>query len=89
MGNVDILKAGYGIPDDSADDKLHEECGVFGLWAPPEADDAADEVYRGLLALQHRGQESAGITVGKGEGLRTEKGMGLISQVFSAGDLEE
>lgn len=85
----EIVKARHGILDDSSDDKLHEECGVFGLWAPPEADDAADEVYRGLLALQHRGQESAGITVGEGGGLRTEKGMGLISQVFSAGDLEE
>ena len=74
---------------DSDEDKLHEECGVFGIWAPPGVDDAADEVYRGLLALQHRGQESAGITVGKDGGLKTEKGMGLISQVFSAGNLEK
>jgi len=87
--NGEILKAHNEIPGDTADDKLHEECGVFGLWAPPDADDAADEVYRGLLALQHRGQESAGITVGEGGELRTEKGMGLISQVFSAFDLEE
>lgn len=77
-------------PDgDLADDKLHEECGVFGLWAPVEATDAGDEIYRGLLALQHRGQESAGITVGSGGCLKTEKGMGLISQVFSAKDLEK
>jgi len=74
---------------DSDEDKLQEECGVFGLWAPSGSDDAADEVYRGLLALQHRGQESAGITVGKNSGLKTEKGMGLISQVFSAEDLEK
>ena len=71
------------------DDKLHEECGVFGMWGPADITDAADVVYRGLLALQHRGQESAGITVGSGGTLRTEKGMGLISQVFDAGMLEE
>lgn len=70
-------------------DKMEEECGVFGLWAAPDINDAADEVYRGLLALQHRGQESAGITVGAGGALKTEKGMGLISQVFSAEDIEK
>ncbi len=80
--------AEMGIAADD-DDKLHEECGVFGLWAPAEATDAGDEIYRGLLALQHRGQESAGITVGSDGALKTEKGMGLISQVFSAEDLEK
>lgn len=73
------------IPDN---DKLHEECGVFGMWAPKNVQDAADELYRGLLALQHRGQESAGITVCIDGALSTEKGMGLISQVFSAEDIE-
>jgi hypothetical protein len=61
------------------DDKLHEECGVFGMWAPKNVHDAADELYRGLLALQHRGQESAGITVCIDGALSTEKGLGLIS----------
>ena len=62
---------------------------MFGVWAPSSRADAADEIYRGLLALQHRGQESAGITVGCEGALRTEKGMGLIAQVFDAADLEE
>ena len=61
---------------------------MFGVWAPDTAIDAGDEVYRGLLALQHRGQESAGITVGSAGELRTQKGMGLISQVFDAEMLE-
>lgn len=69
-------------------DKLREECGVFGLWSPVGQNDAADEIYRGLLALQHRGQESAGITVGADGMLQTEKGMGLISQVFTGDTLE-
>ena len=69
-------------------DKLREECGVFGLWSPAGGRDAADEIYRGLLALQHRGQESAGITVGADGLLQTEKGMGLISQVFTGDILE-
>src|SRR5436305_5210066 len=68
------------------DDKLHEECGVFGAWAPGE--DVARLTFYGLYALQHRGQESAGIAASKGAGdfsLRT--GMGLVSQVFDEEDL--
>ena len=66
----------------SNEDKMEEECGVFGMWAPEGATDAAEELYRGLLALQHRGQESAGITIGANSCLHTQKGSGLISQVF-------
>ena len=68
------------------DDKLHEECGVFGMYAPPGTD-AAKDIYYGLIALQHRGQESAGISVSDTEGERgnvmTVKGMGLVSEVFT------
>jgi len=73
------------------DDKLHEECGVFGIYAPAGTAVAKD-VYYGLIALQHRGQESAGISVTDTEGekgnVQTKKGMGLVSEVFDAADLE-
>ena len=55
-------------------------CGVFGVFGHPHA---AELTYYGLYALQHRGQESAGIVTCDGEQFRTHKGMGLVSQVFS------
>ncbi|MGH3360512.1 MAG: amidophosphoribosyltransferase [Nocardioidaceae bacterium] len=55
-------------------------CGVFGVWAPGE--DVAKLTYFGLYALQHRGQESAGIAVSNGEQILVYKDMGLVSQVF-------
>ena len=54
-------------------------CGLFGVYGHPNA---ADLTYYGLYALQHRGQESAGITASDGVDLRTYKGMGLVGQVF-------
>jgi len=63
-----------------ADDKMHEECGVFGVFAHGE--DVANLTYFGLYALQHRGQESAGIGVSDGKTVRHHKDMGLVSQVF-------
>ena len=51
-------------PHDDLDDAPHEECGVFGVYAPGE--DVARLTYFGLFALQHRGQESAGIMVADG-----------------------
>lgn len=60
-------------------DKLHEECGVFGVQGHPEA---ANLVYLGLYALQHRGQEGAGITSSDGRTLFTEKGIGLVADIF-------
>lgn len=57
-----------------------DECGVFGVWAPGE--DVAKLTYYGLYALQHRGQESAGIAVSDGERIAVYKDMGLVSQVF-------
>jgi amidophosphoribosyltransferase len=61
-------------------DKMEEECGVFGIYAP--GSDVAQLTYYGLYALQHRGQESAGIAVSDGRVIRGEKGMGLVSEVF-------
>ncbi len=61
-------------------DKLHEECGIFGIYGYPEA---AKLVYLGLHSLQHRGQEGTGIVSSDGETLYCEKGMGLVSEVFN------
>lgn len=63
-----------------APDKMHEECGVFGVFALGE--DVANLTYFGLYALQHRGQESAGIAVSDGQAITDHKDMGLVSQVF-------
>jgi amidophosphoribosyltransferase len=57
-----------------------EECGVFGVWAPGE--DVANLTYYGLYALQHRGQEAAGIAVSDGRRMVVFKDLGLVSQVF-------
>lgn len=62
------------------DDKPHEECGVFGILDP--ARQAALEVYYGIFSLQHRGQESAGMTVTDGDVMETTRGMGLVTEVF-------
>jgi amidophosphoribosyltransferase len=61
------------------DDGLHEECGIFGIHGHPEA---AKLAFYGLYALQHRGQESAGIAAGDGAVLRAHRGMGLVAEVF-------
>lgn len=64
------------------DDKLKEECGVFGIFGK-EAIEAASITYYGLYALQHRGQESAGIAVAKDSEIECYKAMGLVSEVFN------
>ena len=65
-------------------DKVHEECGVFGIAAPPGKDiAAAHEAYVALFALQHRGQEAAGIAVNHRGVIRCHKDVGLVSQVFT------
>ena len=61
-------------------DKFREECGVVAIHAHPEAEKLA---YLGLHALQHRGQESAGIVTSDGERLRAHKSMGLVADIFS------
>ncbi|MGI5951734.1 MAG: amidophosphoribosyltransferase [Brooklawnia sp.] len=63
------------------DDRPHDECGVFGVYAPGEV--VSKLTYYGLFALQHRGQESAGIAVSDGNRLMVFKDMGLVSQVFN------
>ncbi len=63
------------------DDKLHEECGVFGIFG---SDDAAKHVVLGLHALQHRGQEAAGITSFDGQQFYTERAMGHVADSFSS-----
>jgi amidophosphoribosyltransferase len=71
---------------DLADERLHEECGLFGIHAPGE--DVATLTYFGLYALQHRGQESAGIAVSDGTTLRLHKDVGLVAQVFDQQSLD-
>ena len=60
-------------------DKFHEECGIFGIFEHPEASRIA---YLGLYALQHRGQESAGIVSSDGHRFFFEKGMGHVADIF-------
>jgi len=67
-------------------DKPREECGVFGIYAPGH--DVTKLTYYGLYALQHRGQESAGIAVADGEKIQLYKGMGLVAEVFSGNQLD-
>src|SRR6195952_5171551 len=66
--------------DAATDQGLKEECGVFGVWAPGE--EVAKLTYYGLYALQHRGQEAAGIAVADGSEIVVFKDLGLVSQVF-------
>ena len=73
-------------------DKLHEECGVFGMY-DFEGNDVASTIYYGLFALQHRGQESCGIAVSDTEGpkgkVNSIKGMGLVNEVFTEEALQK
>ncbi|MBR1568035.1 MAG: amidophosphoribosyltransferase, partial [Lachnospiraceae bacterium] len=72
------------------DDKIHEECGVFGIYSP-NGEDVSKDIYYGLLALQHRGQESAGMALSDTSGpmgnLLLKKDMGLVSEVFHREEL--
>lgn len=65
--------------------EMKEECGVFGVFNHPKA---ADLTYYGLHALQHRGQESAGIVVSNGKTFKHHRGMGLVTQVFTRNILD-
>jgi amidophosphoribosyltransferase len=65
-------------------DKLHEECGIFGIYGQPEA---ATMAYLGLYALQHRGQESAGIASSDGLKLHLSRSMGYVADSFNADTL--
>ena len=66
---------------------MKEECGVFGIWSP-EKKPVAEEVYLGLYALQHRGQESCGIAVSCDGVFHHYKNSGLVGEVFDAPALE-
>jgi len=75
------LKEGYPDMTDSFEhDKLKEECGIFGIYNHPEA---ANMVYLGLYALQHRGQEAAGIVSSDGTRLHSHRSMGLVADAFN------
>lgn len=67
------------------DDSPHDECGIIGVFAPNE--DVARMTFFGLFALQHRGQEAAGIAVSDGMTARLHKGVGLVGQVFTPENL--
>ena len=67
-------------------DKLKDECGVFGIFGHPEA---ANMTYLGLYALQHRGQESAGIAASDGAHVRVSRAMGYVADTFDAQTLSE
>lgn len=72
------------------EDKFKDECGVFGIYMkkPDRDTDAARTTFYGLYALQHRGQESAGIAVSNGHEIQLHKGMGLVSEVFQSRHVE-
>lgn len=77
--------------DETYDDGLHEECGVFGMY-DFDGENVASSIYYGLFALQHRGQESCGIAVSDTEGPKgkvlSHRGMGLVNEVFDEEVLE-
>ncbi len=76
------LKSFASKLDESSDKSAwREECGVFGVWNHPQA---AEMTYLGLYAMQHRGQESAGISTSDGEKLHVHKGLGLVGEVFDS-----
>ncbi|MBO4391188.1 MAG: amidophosphoribosyltransferase, partial [Lachnospiraceae bacterium] len=68
-------------------DQTHEECGVYGIWQPEKCTVARTVLY-GLIALQHRGEESAGIAVNEDRVIRCYKQLGLAGEVFTQGVLD-
>ncbi|WP_244833076.1 amidophosphoribosyltransferase [Clostridium sp. BJN0001] len=73
---------------DPSQDKFKDECGVFGVYVNSPVD-VASMTYYGLYALQHRGQESAGIAVADGEKIEVHKGLGLITEAFTEENVKE
>ncbi len=84
LGNA-AMTCSADLARHDSDDRPHDECGVFGVWAPGE--EVARLTYFGIYALQHRGQESAGIAASDGSKILVYKDMGLVSQVFKDRDL--
>jgi amidophosphoribosyltransferase len=85
MGPLSEETANQEAGDEMLLDKPHDECGIFGIYAPNE--DVARLTFFALFALQHRGQESAGIAVSDGRVAHIYKAMGLVSQVFNEDNL--
>ncbi|TVQ17886.1 MAG: amidophosphoribosyltransferase [Leptolyngbya sp. DLM2.Bin15] len=85
--SADCFSSDLHWDDDLPLDKPEEACGVFGIYAPGE--NVAKLTYFGLYALQHRGQESAGIATFDGSQVYSHKDMGLVSQVFNEGILNK
>jgi amidophosphoribosyltransferase len=77
---VPLAHGSADAPQDELEKPVGEECGVFGVWAPDE--DVANLTYYGLYALQHRGQEAAGMAVSDGSNVLVYKELGLVAQVF-------
>ncbi len=67
---------------------IHEECGVFGIWQETDSN-LPHYVYHGLTALQHRGQEAAGIAINEDRVIRYHKGLGLVHEVFDENELAQ
>jgi amidophosphoribosyltransferase len=67
---------------------VRESCGIFGVYSEDKAEHVAKAIYEGLIALQHRGQESAGISVFDGSRVKTHRGMGVAFQVFGSRELQ-
>ncbi len=67
------------------DDTMHEECGVFGIYCPDGTIEPTEAAYYGLFALQHRGQESAGIAAARNGRIDYHKDMGLVGEAFKSG----
>src|SRR6187200_1183715 len=76
----EVSLAGCRGPRQSSEDKFKDECGIFGIFGHPEA---APLTSLGLYALQHRGQESAGIATGDGQRMRLARGMGQVTDAFT------
>jgi amidophosphoribosyltransferase len=72
-------------PENDWDDHFHDQCGVFGVWG---SDESANLAYLGLHALQHRGQEAAGIVSSDGAQLYAHRALGLVQDVFGASALD-
>lgn len=86
---MEVLKEGY-IYNNFSCDKFKDECGVYGIFnMDGEELDVAKRAYYGLYALQHRGQESAGIVTFDGEKMHSYKDMGLVSEIFNKENLSK
>lgn len=67
---------------------MRDKCGIVGTYSKNKSKNVSRSIYYGLYALQHRGQESAGISVHNGEEMSTYRGMGLVCDVFNNGNIE-